>query len=663
MKRLLPAYPLFVKDPFFSIWSPCDEPNGGDTIFWNGSVKRTIGTVTAAGRKYSFLGAAEDADKLRCVDVRLTVFSTEFDFECDEFFLSVRFISALPPDDLDMLSNPVCYLDYKLTPKIDLGRTVISLALGREHCYDEKKVPQPSAEDIIGGAVARGSKKTAWMGLRKQEFLSHANDSCCADWGYFSTEGQEVKFDEFGISAWNTHLIKSGAAESGKILVCFYDVVSVNYFGDFLNGYFFRESRTIFDALDYAAEKFDDVLEADKLYTDSIAKDASRYGSAYKTLLFAALRQSVGAHKLVEGRSGETLFLSKECHSNGCMATVDVSYPSMPLYLLYNPALVKGMLLPVLKFAKMPVWEYDFAPHDAGCYPHCTGQVYGMNGTEIVGANVFPHGTPQGTFYPIYQYPAGNNLYKLQDQMMVEECGNMLIMSYLYFKYSGKSDIEFLEENYALFESWVKYLTKHGFTPEHQLCTDDFAGRMGKNVNLSIKASCAIAAFALIASALKKVDAAKTMMKKASDHAGKLVKLYESAPYTPLTLSSEAGDTFSLKYNLAADILMETNLYPQEFLDREIECYLSKNNAFGVPLDSRKDYTKSDWILWAASLTLHPSKAAQLIAPVAKFLEHTPDRVPFSDWYDTLSAKQCGFQNRTVQGGLFILLLKDSKNK
>jgi hypothetical protein len=40
------------------------------------------------------------------------------------------------------------------------------------------------------------------------------------------------------------------------------------------------------------------------------------------------------------------------------------------------------------------------------------------------------------------------------------------------------------------------------------------------------------------------------------------------------------------------------------------------------------------------------------------FLTETEDRVPFTDWYFTSQPIQRGFQARTVQGGLFINLLK-----
>ncbi|WP_299092495.1 DUF5127 domain-containing protein [uncultured Metabacillus sp.] len=39
------------------------------------------------------------------------------------------------------------------------------------------------------------------------------------------------------------------------------------------------------------------------------------------------------------------------------------------------------------------------------------------------------------------------------------------------------------------------------------------------------------------------------------------------------------------------------------------------------------------------------------------FLNESPSRVPFTDWYDTITGKQINFQNRSVVGGLFIKFL------
>jgi hypothetical protein len=49
-----------------------------------------------------------------------------------------------------------------------------------------------------------------------------------------------------------------------------------------------------------------------------------------------------------------------------------------------------------------------------------------------------------------------------------------------------------------------------------------------------------------------------------------------------------------------------------------------------------------------------------LVHPVSEFLNHAPDRVPMTDWYDMITAKQVGFQARSVVGGVYIKMLADS---
>ena len=88
-----------------------------------------------------------------------------------------------------------------------------------------------------------------------------------------------------------------------------------------------------------------------------------------------------------------------------------------------------------------------------------------------------------------------------------------------------------------------------------------------------------------------------------------------------------------------------------------LKYYVKKTNEYGTPLDSRKDYTKSDWILWCASMAKTDEEAQALIAPVAHYLETTATRVPFSDWYETVTGEYCHFMGRSVQGGIFMPVL------
>lgn len=366
----------------------------------------------------------------------------------------------------------------------------------------------------------------------------------------------------------------------------------------------------------------------------------------------------MSAHKLVKDGEGNLLFLSKECGSNGCIATVDVSYPSVPLFLLYNTELVKGMMRPIVKFARMAVWKYDFAPHDAGTYPHCCGHVYGFNHAENKFLGNLIQKNNKETWFPFYLLPADYDVYDLKDQMPVEECANLLIMQYACFSRDG--DISFFAENFDLAEKWVEYLIKYGLKPEEQLCTDDFAGHLKNNLNLAIKATVGIACYAELAGAAGKANLAEQYRKEAEAFAKEITDFAKKFSHMPISWDSDES-TFSLKYNFAFDKLLGLNLFPQEIFEKEIDCYLKKINKFGAPLDNRETYTKSDWLCWVASLTDDREKRDKLLASIAKFLKESPDRVPFSDWYQTDTGSYIHFRARSVQGGCFILLLKSDE--
>ena len=97
-------------------------------------------------------------------------------------------------------------------------------------------------------------------------------------------------------------------------------------------------------------------------------------------------------------------------------------------------------------------------------------------------------------------------------------------------------------------------------------------------------------------------------------------------------------------------------LVPQILLtwlaDQEVAFYRTHMNTFGLPIDNRATYTKLDWTVWSATLARNPADFKAIIHPIFEFLNQTPDRVPMTDWYDTVSAHQVGFQARSVVGGV-----------
>jgi hypothetical protein len=82
-------------------------------------------------------------------------------------------------------------------------------------------------------------------------------------------------------------------------------------------------------------------------------------------------------------------------------------------------------------------------------------------------------------------------------------------------------------------------------------------------------------------------------------------------------------------------------------------------NPYGLPLDSRRDYTKLDWEIWTASLTGNKADLETMASPIYEWMNATSSRVPLTDWYDTKDGKQQNFKARSVVGGVFIPMLKD----
>ena len=128
-----------------------------------------------------------------------------------------------------------------------------------------------------------------------------------------------------------------------------------------------------------------------------------------------------------------------------------------------------------------------------------------------------------------------------------------------------------------------------------------------------------------------------------------------------MPLSFDSGEeTFSAKYNLAPDKILSLGLFQQETLDREIDAYLKNSYEYGIPLDNRSKISKTDWTMWLATLTEDINKRDKIVGLVHNVLVKSPERVPFTDWiFDSETGQYKDFVNRTVQGSMFILLLKE----
>jgi hypothetical protein len=584
--------------------------------------------------------------------VALSATQTHYEFACGPVDLKLNFVSPLLTDRLEILSRPVNYVNY-----------TVSSTDGAKHdvqIYFEA-TPEWAVHNILQEVTLEKTQTDGLTCLKtgtvQQPVLEKKGDNVRIDWGYFYLCGktsanrsyalggyQEAKsqfarngkLDQNGTDKMNAKMNEAmpvlacteamgqvtAKPVSGTVMLAYDDLYSIQYFQENLMPWWKEDGKvTIADALKAADKDQNDIMKKCNEFDSRLWDEAMQAGGQnYAELCVAAYRQSIAAHKLLKDKQGNILFLSKENFSNGSIGTVDVTYPSAPLFLHYNPDLLKGMMNPIFYYSESGKWNKPFAAHDVGTYPKANGQTYGGD-------------------------------------MPVEESGNMLILTGAIAHKEGNAN--YAKQHWNVLTTWANYLLQNGLDPENQLCTDDFAGHFAHNANLSVKAIMGIACYGQLAQMLGKTDIAQIYTAKAREMAVQWEKMANDGDHYRLTFDQPR--TWSQKYNLVWDKLLDLNIFPKEVAQKEVAYYLTKQNKYGLPLDNRKTYTKADWIVWTATLANDAESFQKLIAPVHLFVNETPSRVPMTDWYETTDAKQVGFQARSVVGGYFIKMLENKK--
>lgn len=644
-----PAVPLVTHTPFFSCWSAADRLTDRWPTHWTGGTHAMLGLVRVDGKIYRWMGPnpwlGEDTEipALAQTSVRVLATRTLYSFEGAGIRLEVEFCSPLLPDNLEALGRPATYL------------TLSHASLdGKPHEVDayvdwsgEWVVQEPSQKVAAPRHRLQGMELLSMRAVG-DEPLSRSGDQIRISWGtlYVAGPGEgwiaghsrarlaflegkglpddDLRFPRPAKDDWPVLALTTPLRSPQTFIVALDEEYGVEYLRRRLRPYWNRNEIGAAAMLRQAADEAAALRQKCREFDERLWKELEETGGEEYALIGSlAYRQCLAGHTLAADLDGDLLMFSKENTSNGCIATVDVTFPASPFFLHFNTEMLKAQLRPILEYASLPRWPFDFAPHDLGTHPLANGQVYG--GGEKTE----------------------------EDQMPVEESANMLLMVAAVCRKEGGT--EFAQPYASLLSRWAGYLEREGLDPANQLCTDDFTGHLAHNANLSIKAIVALAAYGELAASLGESSAGEKYRKLSKEWAAEWMKKADDGDHTRLAF--DRAGTWSQKYNLFWDRLLGTGLFPESLYRSELAWYRGHMNRHGFPLDNRADFTKVDWELWCAALAQDRSEFDAMVKPVYLWLHETPSRVPFSDWYETKTGEARSFAARTVVGGVFAPML------
>ena len=461
-----PAVPLVACDPYFSIWSFNDKLTDANTRHWTGRPQPLHSMIRVDGQAFRLMGGDADSTvpALPQTSVQVLPTRTIYEFANPSVHVTLTFLTPALVHDLAILARPVTYLTWEV--RSDDGKPhdaslffSASAALAVDTPGQKVVWSQP---EVAGLDVLR-------VGSEEQSVLRRKGDDLRIDWGhlYVAAARNEGKtaigperallqaFAERGKLPAGTDARQPRAVsdaspalaftfdlgrvdtetKSYRLILAYDDEYSITYFRQNLRPYWRKDGVDAAQLLRMSEAESNSLHDRCEQFDTELMADLTRAGGAkYATLGALAYRQALAAHKLVADRNGQPLLFSKENFSNGCIATVDITYPGAPLFLLLNPTLAKASIAHVLSYSGSDRWKFPFAPHDLGTYPLANGQVYG--GGERSEDN----------------------------QMPVEETGNILLILGAIARIDGNAD--FASTYWPQLRNWAKYLEAKGFDPE-----------------------------------------------------------------------------------------------------------------------------------------------------------------------------------------------------
>jgi hypothetical protein len=565
----------------------------------------------------------------KSVDVQPT--QTKYVFECGKVELKLSFIAPFLMDKPDLMGRPVNYIAYE-TASLD----------GEEHgveIYFEAH-PEWACTKRNRPTQAECYRKDKMLFTKTGTVVQKILDRDAEGWGYFYLGAEEknaaydvgypvsmrktfvetghlqenAKLQENSVMAVSQALGKSKKA-SGKILAGYDNVYAIQYFGENLRPYWNRkENRRIEQVFGDANREYPSIAEkCNRLDYEIMAKATELGGKEYAGLCALAYRQTAASYKLVESSEKERLLFGID------MGVVDMFFPASPLFLCYSTELVKALMNPVFYYSESGQWQKPYPAHDVGLYPLANGQGFGAD-------------------------------------LPVEEAGNMLILTAAVATLEGNAD--YAAKHWEKLSLWTRFLLETGVYPEKQTTSDNFAPSYSQNTNLSIKAILGIASYGRLATMLKQKEVGASYLSRAKEMAKEWEREANARDHYRMAFDLP-DSTWSQKYNLIWDKVLNLNVFSPSVAETEIAYYATRMNEYGLPLDGREQYAKTDWSLFTAALAGDSASFGQFIVPIYRFMNETMHRDPLPDLYNTDAPTHRLFFARPVVGAVYMKMLED----
>ncbi|KAJ5175815.1 uncharacterized protein N7482_001692 [Penicillium canariense] len=647
-----PSYPLAVRNPYLSTWMPADRVEQlpyADAQFWAGHDLGWSVIVRVDGQVYSLMGVPDlEASTIRPAAVRRAEFTSThslFDLTAGPVAFTLDFFSPVSPSNYLRQSLPFSYLTVQVRNvwghDIQIYSDIDGRWTGREHRsvheledhdglifhrlsvedapqYAEESDMALWGEAILASRPADSSVLSALAGdprVVRAAFVAHGDLS-----------GEEVGWSSRSVAALAHDLGSVIGHASVNFAVGYERKKAINYLGDAYTGFYRAEYPTTHEALSFFLDDYEDArLESWDLDAELSAFATAAAGPKYADIVALSTRQAYGGIDLTIphdslATDGVLAFI-KELSSDGNVNTIDVIMPAFPIYWVMDPDWIRLLLEPVMLYLDAGRWQLPYTIHDLGShYPHAIG-----------------HDDQQA------------------EPMPIEECGNLLILALAYVRATG--DESWTHRYMDTFQQYADYLVDNSIDIANQLSSNDAAGPLPNETNLAIKAAVGIKAFG-------ELSGKKHYSLIGDKHADLFFSqgLGTDEDQTHFVLEyPDMPTTWKIPYNLYPDVLLGLETFPNEAYTMGSEFFSTVRGEYGVALDHRQDWAKSDWNMWLAG-TFETSTRNEFVDDLWAFMTNGKHNWPFSDRYVSTSAQgsEPGIpllcRARPTVGGHFALL-------